>query len=358
MRARLAAGNGFMSRRAGVAVSRAVTMVAVLAVHAAPSALALTPGQPMPAIQADAAAAAQGRGFRHRHRAHAAAAGRLRHPPPAKSAAQQPPVVPPPALPPPVAPPAMPPPSQTPTPQPQGRLVKVTVKIGSQAKDPQKGWLGVQMDALELPLALSLGLPNANGVLILEAAANSPAGQAGLRFGDIAVGLNGRPVATGERAAPARVVDDAGHGCGAGGVARHGGRRRFPADAAPAGARAATPTSCFAWAGCMPPAVGVARDDDRGGQLVPQGRGRRQPATPCRLSRVALLEGRGAGKDPQEGVRLLRAAADKDNLDAMYRLGVAAGRRQGRRPRIPPRRCACSRRRPRPVTCRRWWTSP
>src|SRR5262249_20830222 len=65
---------------------------------------------------------------------------------------------------------------------------------GSQQSDPQKGWLGVRMDTLELPLALALGLPNADGALILEAASNSPAGQGGLRFGDIVVGLNGRAI--------------------------------------------------------------------------------------------------------------------------------------------------------------------
>ena len=57
-------------------------------------------------------------------------------------------------------------------------------------------WRAGSPDALELldALALSLGLPNANGALILEAAATGPAGQAGLRFGDIVVGLNGRSI--------------------------------------------------------------------------------------------------------------------------------------------------------------------
>src|SRR5258705_1963163 len=41
----------------------------------------------------------------------------------------------------------------------------------------------------------SLGLPNADGVLILNAMPGSPAAQSGIRFGDIAVGLNSRPVA-------------------------------------------------------------------------------------------------------------------------------------------------------------------
>jgi TPR repeat protein len=320
MRARLAAGNGFMSWRAGVAISRAVTMVAVLAVHAAPSALALVPGQPMPAIQADASLL---------HRVADSGIDIVRMPqrpapathPPAKSAAQQPPVVPPPALPPPAAPPAIPPPSQTPTPQPQGRLVKVTVKIGSQAKDPPKGWLGVQMDTLELPLALSLGLANANGALILEAAANSPAGQAGLRFGDIAVGLNGRPVALAseltQRVSSMTPGTDAELEVWR--VTADGGDflqtlRRL--------AEGGNAHVMFRLGRMYATGVGVARDDAEAVSWYRKGASAGNLNAMSALG-VALMEGRGVGKDPQEGLRLLRAAADKDNMDAVYRLGVA-----------------------------------
>ena len=79
--------------------------------------------------------------------------------------------------------------------QPQGRLLKLQVKLSSQPNDAQKGYLGVEMENLELPLALSLGLPNADGAFLLKAVAGSPAAQAGIRFGDIIVGLAGRAVA-------------------------------------------------------------------------------------------------------------------------------------------------------------------
>src|SRR5262249_34558125 len=82
--------------------------------------------------------------------------------------------------------------SKTPPAQPQGRLVTLPARAGSQATDPQKGWIGVNMEAVELPLALSLGLPNADGVLLLGTTPGGPADQAKLRFGDVVVGLNGR----------------------------------------------------------------------------------------------------------------------------------------------------------------------
>src|SRR5207344_2543742 len=66
--------------------------------------------------------------------------------------------------------------------QPLGRIVKLPVKIGSVPSARQKGWLGVSSDPLELPLALSLGLRNANGALIVETTAGGPAGVAGVRF--------------------------------------------------------------------------------------------------------------------------------------------------------------------------------
>jgi serine protease Do len=50
------------------------------------------------------------------------------------------------------------------------------------------------MEALELPLALSLGLPNADGALLLKSASGGPADQVGISFGDIVVGVSGRIV--------------------------------------------------------------------------------------------------------------------------------------------------------------------
>src|SRR2546423_10936196 len=79
-------------------------------------------------------------------------------------------------------------------PQLQGRLLKLQARLGSQPNDGQKGWLGIEMESLELPLALSLGLPTGDGVFLLNALSGGPAAQVGIRFGDIVVGLNGRAV--------------------------------------------------------------------------------------------------------------------------------------------------------------------
>src|SRR5947199_291358 len=58
--------------------------------------------------------------------------------------------------------PAAPPRAGAPA-QPQGRLLKLQARIAGQPNDPQKGWLGVEMESLELPLALSLGLASGDG---------------------------------------------------------------------------------------------------------------------------------------------------------------------------------------------------
>src|SRR5689334_2205412 len=77
----------------------------------------------------------------------------------------------------------------------QGKLLKLPVKVGSQPSDTTKGWLGTRLDAIEAPLAGQLGIEGGNGALILETVAGGPANQSGLRFGDIVVALNGRPIA-------------------------------------------------------------------------------------------------------------------------------------------------------------------
>jgi membrane-associated protease RseP (regulator of RpoE activity) len=113
----------------------------------------------------------------------------------------QPPAIPPaapkpalPVAPQPVAP--EPPPKAAPLQpsQPIGRTFRLPVQIGSVPTARQKGWLGVSSDPLELPLALSLGLRNANGALIVETTAGGPAAVAGVRFGDIILGFNGSAI--------------------------------------------------------------------------------------------------------------------------------------------------------------------
>lgn len=298
-----------MSWRSGGAATCGAAMIGCVAMFAAPPVQAFAPG---PGIAAQTGAPLL-------HRAADSGIDIVRMPPrrptqPGGTPAAQTP----PAVTPPVSPPVVPPPNQPP--QPQGRVVKVTAKIGGQPKEPQKGWLGVQMDALELPMALSLGLPNANGVLILEAAANSPAGQAGLRFGDIVVGLNGRPVTHVNelRQRVASMTPGADAELEVWRVTADGGDflqtlRRL--------GESGNAHVMFRLGKLYATGSGVARDEVEAVSWYRKGASAGNLNAMTALA-AALLEGRGTGKDPQEGVRLLRAAADKDNHDAMYRLGV------------------------------------
>src|SRR5581483_1466876 len=68
-----------------------------------------------------------------------------------------------------------------------GRVLRLTARIGNLPTDGLKGWLGVEMEPV--------GLSDGNGALILGVTAGGPAAQAGLRFGDIVVGMNGKAVA-------------------------------------------------------------------------------------------------------------------------------------------------------------------
>jgi TPR repeat protein len=251
----------------------------------------------------------------------------VRMPTPPPLAAAQPPVIAPvspqPTLP--VAPqPVEPAPPPKPVPiqpaQPLGQIVKLPVRIGSVPSATQKGWLGISSDPLELPLALAIGLRNANGALIVETTAGGPAGAAGVRFGDIIVGFNGRAADTTDelrqRVASTmpgteavlevwRIATDDGDflrtlrrlGEGGNAAVMHRLGRMYAGG------------------------IGVARDDNEAIRWFRMGTaaGNLNATT---MYAIGLIEGRGAGKDPQEGVRLLKSAADRSNPEAMYRLGV------------------------------------
>ena len=183
-----------------------------------------------------------------------------------------------------------------------------------------KGWLGVSSDPFELPLALSLGLPNANGALIVETTAGGPAGVAGVRFGDIIVGFNGsaidnmdelrQRVSSMTPGAEAvlevwRITTD------------DGDFLRTLRRLGESGNAAVMHRLGRMYAG----GIGVARDDAEAIRWFRMGAaaGNLNATT---MFAIGLIEGRGTGKDPQEGVRLLKSAADRNNLDAMHRLGV------------------------------------
>ena len=62
----------------------------------------------------------------------------------------------------------------------------------------RRAWLGIhgQTAPVHPRIARHLGVKNPQGVLILDTEANSPAAKAGLREGDLLIGLKGKPVAS------------------------------------------------------------------------------------------------------------------------------------------------------------------
>jgi serine protease Do len=73
-----------------------------------------------------------------------------------------------------------------------------TVKnVVAQLKDKgsvSRGWIGVQIQPVTSDIADSLGLKNAEGALVAEPQANSPAAKAGIESGDVITSVNGSTV--------------------------------------------------------------------------------------------------------------------------------------------------------------------
>ncbi|GEC14349.1 serine protease Do [Nitrobacter winogradskyi] len=73
-----------------------------------------------------------------------------------------------------------------------------TVKsVVAQLKDKgsvSRGWIGVQIQPVTSDIADSLGLKKAEGALVAEPQANSPAAKAGIQSGDVITTVNGDPV--------------------------------------------------------------------------------------------------------------------------------------------------------------------
>lgn len=231
--------------------------------------------------------------------------------PPARPASPQPPI--------PLPTTPTPPPAARPG-QSLGRLVKVPVRIGTLSSDGQKGWLGVRMDPIELPFALSIGLANANGAIIVEATAAGPAALAGIRFGDVITALDGRNIdsmndlrqrvlattpGTDAVLDVWRVSSDDGDFVQTLRKLGDGGNAYI----------------MYRLGRMYATGSGVARDEVEAVRWYRKGSDAGNLNAMAALG-IALLDGRGTGKDQQEAVRLLKAATDKDNPDALYRLGV------------------------------------
>ena len=73
-----------------------------------------------------------------------------------------------------------------------------TVKsVVAQLKDKgtvSRGWIGIQIQPVTADIAESLGLKKAEGALVAEPQADSPASKAGIVSGDVITGVNGTPV--------------------------------------------------------------------------------------------------------------------------------------------------------------------
>jgi serine protease Do len=73
-----------------------------------------------------------------------------------------------------------------------------TVKsVVAQLKDKgvvTRGWIGVQIQPVTSDIADSLGLKKAEGALVAEPQANSPAEKAGIKSGDVILSVNDEPV--------------------------------------------------------------------------------------------------------------------------------------------------------------------
>jgi serine protease Do len=73
-----------------------------------------------------------------------------------------------------------------------------TVKsVVAQLKDKgtvSRGWIGIQIQPVTADIAESMGLKKAEGALVTEPQADSPAAKAGIVSGDVITGVNGAPV--------------------------------------------------------------------------------------------------------------------------------------------------------------------
>jgi TPR repeat protein len=202
--------------------------------------------------------------------------------------------------------------------KPQGRLLKLTVKLGSQPSDNQKGWLGIRLEPLDSVLSTSLGLDNANGALVLDALANGPMSQSGIRFGDVIVALNGK-VVDGTSDLLRRVAAMPPGGSAELNVWRASTEEAEFLQTLRRLAYGGNAQAMGLLGRLYATGSGVVRDDTEAVQWYRRGAEAGNAVAMTALSAMAL-EGRGMPRDPQEGVRWLKAAADKNHLEAMHRL--------------------------------------
>lgn len=71
-------------------------------------------------------------------------------------------------------------------------MAKTIMETLARGKKIRRGWLGVGIQDITSDMADALGLKNPGGVLVSEVSKDSPARKAGLKTGDVILGVNGR----------------------------------------------------------------------------------------------------------------------------------------------------------------------
>lgn len=206
-------------------------------------------------------------------------------------------------------------PSQT-----AGLMRKLAVKLGSLPNNNQKAWLGVNIQSMELPLALSLGLRSAKGALITETTPNGPAARAGIRPGDVILNFNGNNLedSTDLRQKVSHTAIDSD-------VVLEVWRVAAPDGDFYAALRRLTDGGnayvMFHLGAMHEAGTGIAKDEREAVRWYQRGANAGSPHAMTSLG-LMLIAGRGAAKDQPEGIRLLKAAADRDHPEAMRRLAL------------------------------------
>jgi len=200
----------------------------------------------------------------------------------------------------------------------RAQLIKLPVKLGNLPTDENKAWLGVDTEPLDLPSAHALGLANANGAFVFNKRASGPADRAGIRIGDVIVGMNREIASTSDlRQQLASLAP------GSEALVEVWRAAANDGDFLPLVRRLAEGGDAHAMyrLGRMyARGIGITRDDLEAATWYRKGADAGDSNAIGALG-IALLDGRGVAKDRQEGLRLVRAAAARGQVEAAHRLG-------------------------------------
>ena len=172
--------------------------------------------------------------------------------------------------------------------------------------EAQRVWLGVNTETLELSLALSLGLPNASGLFILNPVAGGPADQAGIHVGDILASHRWRHDCQPQGPSPAAV-----QGIGSQTLVevwRVAADERDSLQLLRELADAGNAHAMYLLGRMYAGGIATVRDDAEAARWYRKGADAGDINATAGLA-IALLDGRGVAADQQEGLRLLRSAA-------------------------------------------------